>query len=160
MKKYLCLFGIILFFLAAPYNNLKAAPSLTKFSLNVGGLTGSDFDIFYWTAGAAIDINLANIFMISPEGFVMGYKFDFDYFIGFVGGTGNITFGSGSNKFFLGAGPLLVFPINWTTGSTALTLKLQAGLISGGFRMTAYAITDWEDPFSGFAFGATLGIVF
>lgn len=78
MKKYLCLFGIILILLTAPFNNLKAAPSLAKFSLNVGSITDSGFTTFYWTAGAAIDINLANIFMISPEGSVLGYKFDFD----------------------------------------------------------------------------------
>jgi hypothetical protein len=158
MKKFCVYIAVILLlFLSYPFQG-KAA-GMTHFSVNAGVLTDKNFDLFYWTAGAAIDIHLGNILMISPEGFVMGYKFDFDYFLGFAGGTGNVTFGKRGSQFFLGAGPLIAFPINWS-GDTALVLKLQGGVISGPLRLTVYAMTDWEDPFSGMALGATLGLRF
>jgi len=158
MKRMSLPFAACLLLILLPLHQGRAA-GMTDFSLNVGGVTDLDFQDFFWTAGAAVDIHLGNVLMISPEGFVLGYKFDFDYFLGFAGGTANITFGKRGGQFFLGAGPLIAFPINYA-GDTAFILKLQGGILSGPLRLTAYAMTGWEDPFGEILLGASLGFRF
>jgi uncharacterized protein YgiM (DUF1202 family) len=130
------------------------------FGINFGAQTDTNFnfDPFLWTAGAELDIEFGKFLMLSPEAILVGSGFEFKEFILYPAAILNFTagplfFGGGVAKgFFIGSG---------ASGSTDFVLKLNAGLVAPGVKLTVYALTAFDDLFgSGMALGATLGFRF
>lgn len=124
-----------------------------------GGVVTDDslsFDPFLWTAGVNLDFHFGN-FMLSPECFITVYKFEFDPLLIQPAVIANIKLSS----FFVGAGLTKWFVVGEGDDfSTDLALKLNAGFRGNNFRLTAFAVMDFDNLFSDMVVGATFGISF
>lgn len=139
-------------------SGLSAAGKPMSFGLNFGVMTDNDFsfDPFIWTAGAEIDLQLGDYLMLSPELTLAENGFKFEKFLLIPGVMLNVTpgslfFGGGLVKgIFIGSGE--------TFADDEFSLKLNAGLFSREFKLTAYLITSFDDLFGEFmTVGASLG---
>jgi hypothetical protein len=154
MKKVLILLcGLLL------VSGIYAAGNQMDFGLNFGIMTVDDFkfDPIMWTAGAELDFQLGNYIMLSPELTLVGYKFEFKQFILYPGVILNFTPGN----FFIGGGVVKGFLIgSGTSGSSAIALKLNAGILSKNIKLTTYLISDFDNLFKNMLIGASLGFMF
>jgi uncharacterized protein YgiM (DUF1202 family) len=130
------------------------------FGLNFGAMTDDtfNFDPFLWTAGVELDIELGSFLMLSPEAILVGSGFEFDVFTLYPAAILNLT----ASSFFVGGGVAKGFVIgSGMSGSTDFALKLNAGLVAPGVKLTVYALMAFDNIFgSGMALGATLGFRF
>jgi hypothetical protein len=155
MKKIvILLFGLLL------VSGAYAAGNQMNFGINFGTMTDDSFSFspFLWTAGAELDIQFGDYLMFSPEATLVGYKFEFKNFLLFPAAILNFTPGN----FFVGGGLTKGFYIGSGTSFaiTDVALKLNAGLISRNLKLTAYAITAFNNLFKDMLVGASLGFRF
>lgn len=136
------------------------ATTAIHFGLNVGTMTDTDFtfDPVPWTVGVEIDIEFGKILMLSPEVTLLGSGFEFKQFVLYPGAILNLKLSS----LFVGGGAVKGFLIgSGLSGSTDFALKLNAGLVATGVKLTVYAIMPFDDLFSdNMAIGASLGFRF
>ncbi|MBN2346052.1 MAG: hypothetical protein JXO51_06645 [Candidatus Aminicenantes bacterium] len=140
-------------------SGVYAAGTQMSFGLNFGAMTDDSFsfDYFYPGVGAELDIQVGDVLMISPEITLYSIKFEFDTLLLYPGAMVNFTPGG----FFVGGG--VVKPIAISGGgsySTDFALKLNAGLVSKGVKLTFYLITVFDSLFDGMLIGANLGFRF
>ncbi|MCP4221696.1 MAG: hypothetical protein GY765_44145 [bacterium] len=115
------------------------------------------FSPFLWTAGVNIDIHLGDMLMLSPEGFITCYKFEFDPFWLAPGVLLNIKMDS----FFIGGGVTKWILIgDGYTVSTDVAFKMNAGFRSDRYKLTAFAVSAFDNMFKDMQVGVTLGIRF
>jgi uncharacterized protein YgiM (DUF1202 family) len=129
------------------------------FGLNFGAQTDTNFnfDPFLWTTGVELDIEFGSFLMLSPEAILVGSGFEFKNFILYPAAILNLT----ASSFFVGGGVAKGFFIgSGTSGSTDFLLKLNAGLVAPGIKLTAYALMAFDDLFGDMILGATLGFRF
>ncbi len=155
MKKAIVLVSLLLL-----ASGLCAAGTGTNLVLNLGVMTddGFTFDPFIWTAGLELDLQLGKYLMLSPEVTLAQNGFKFKEFLLFPGAVLNFTPGS----FFVGGG--LVKGIYIGSGQAFVaddfSLKLNAGFLTENLKLTAYAITTFDNLFSDMLVGASLGFRF
>ena len=157
MKKNIYVLLAVAFILVMFCSNLNAQQEEgMSFSLNGGVVTDDSFsfDPFLWTAGIIMDFHLGDYLMLSPECFIIVYKFEFDPLWLAPAVIANIKLQS----FFVGAGITKWFIIgDGYNASTDFALKINAGLRSGGIRLTAFIVTPFDGMFSHMTIGATIG---
>jgi hypothetical protein len=153
MKKAIVLLcGVLL------VSGLYSATNKLTFDINIGTMTDKQlsFDPIYWTAGGELDIPFGKILMLSPEVILVGYKFEFKEFLLFPAVILNVAF----SNFFVGGGVTKGFYIGSGTSTeiTDFAMKVNAGFMSEGLKITAYMITPFTDQaFKDFIVGATIG---
>lgn len=153
-KTIIMLFGLLL------VSGVFAAGNEMGFVLNFGVVTNDDFNFnpLMWTVGGELDFQLGDSLMISPDLTIVGNGFKFKEFLVFPSVMLNFTPGG----FFVGGGLTKGFYIgNGEDFSiTDVALKLNAGLISPGIKLTAYVVTAFKNLFEGMAVGASVGFRF
>ena len=155
MKKAIVLVSLLLL-----ASGLCAAGTGSNLVLNLGVMTddGLSFSPFIWTAGLELDLQLGKYLMLSPEVTLAQNGFKFKEFLLFPGAVLNFTPGS----FFVGGG--LVKGIYIGSGQAFVaddfSLKLNAGFLTEHLKLTAYAITTFDNLFSAMLVGASLGFRF
>lgn len=125
-------------------------------SSNFGIITRNDFkfDPLYLSGNITLDFYVGGFIMISPEcTFYADSKFASASMILAPGGTINFT----SGPLFFGAGIVKEFWLKSTDVSIPLELKLQAGVRASKFRLGAYMLTFFKEPFKQKSFGFTIG---
>lgn len=131
-----------------------------NFGINFGIMTDDDFKFkpLMWTAGAELDFQFGDYLMLSPEVMLVGNKFEFKEFILYPAAILNFTAGG----FFIGGGVTKAFYIgSGHPDPSDFLLKLNAGFLGKSMKLTAYAITPFDNLFKkGMAVGATLGFRF
>ena len=125
-----------------------------QFTFNWGIITDDSFsfDTYYAEYGFALDIVFTDYFMISPELYLVSYKFKFDPLYLAPG----ILFNYESNSLFAGIGVSKWFKLSGNAVSTDWRLKLNAG-IDKEFRLTAFITTPFDNLFKNVMVGLTLG---
>jgi SH3-like domain-containing protein len=129
------------------------------FGINFGAMTDDTFtfDPFLWTAGAELDFQFGSFLMLSPEVMLVGSGFEFKEFILYPAAILNFT----ASSFFVGGGVAKGFLIgSGATGSTDFLLKVNAGLVAPGVKLTVYALTAFDNLFNDMLLGASLGFRF
>ncbi|MCX6553933.1 MAG: SH3 domain-containing protein [Candidatus Aminicenantes bacterium] len=137
----------------------ESAGSSIHFGFNFGAQTDEsfNFDPFFWSTGAELDIQFGKVLMLSPEVILVGSGFEFKEFILYPAAILNFTAG----PLFVGGG--VAKPIVISSGpsvSTDFLLKLNAGLVATGVKLTAYALMAFDSLFENMILGATLGFRF
>lgn len=158
MKKSFIIVFVLALVLSFSAVELKAKSTGMELFLNGGVVTDDSlsFDPFLWTAGLNLDIHFGS-FMLSPECFVTVYKFEFDPLWLQPAVIANIKLSS----FFVGAGLTKWFLIgDGYSLSTDVALKINAGLRGNNFRLTVFAVTNFDNLFEDMSVGATFGISF
>jgi hypothetical protein len=115
------------------------------------------FEIRLWTAGINVDFHLEDSLMLTPELImIFGWRFHFDYLWLAPGLILNTKYKS----LFLGAGVTKWFQISNDDDDFPFIflLKFNVGANVGKLRLAGFAITTFN--FSGFLFGATIGLRF
>lgn len=134
-----------------------AAGNEMSFGINFGVMTDQSFsfDPVYWTAGAELDFQIGNYIMFSPEVILVGSGFGFKDFFLFPAAILNFT----ASNFFIGGGLTKGFYLGsgTTTEITDVALKLNAGFLSKNLKLTAYAITAFNNLFKDMILGASIG---
>jgi len=130
-------------------------------ALSFGTLTDDSFSFkpFFWTSGLNLDLYLSEHIVLSPEFFIIVHNFDFDAFFLAPSALLNFNFGGfvvggGVTKFWLVGSSIAGAP------SSDPALKLNAGYMGDGIRLTAYVITPFSDLFKSNTIGASLGFYF
>ncbi len=155
MKKAIVLVSLLLL-----ASGLCAAGTGANLVLNLGVMTddGFSFRPFIWTAGLELDLQIGKYLMLSPEATLAANGFKFKEFLLYPGAVLNFTTGS----FFAGGG--LVKGIFIGSGQAFVddkfSLKLNAGFLTENLKLTAYAITTFDNLFSDMLVGASLGFRF
>lgn len=160
MKKIyvLILAGFLVFGLwAAP---LEADSDGMNVFINAGVVTDDSFSFspFIWTAGLNLDIHLGEMLMLSPEALITVSEFSFDPFWLSPAVLLNVKLDS----FFVGGGLTKWFLVGDEdiTVSTDVALKLNAGLVGENYRLTAFAVMEFDNLFSDMIVGVTIGFRF
>jgi hypothetical protein len=159
MKKKFVLMIVLVLLVCFSVSKLEAENKGMDFYLHAGVMTDDSFsfDPFLWTAGANMDFHLGDMFMLSPEVHIIVHKFKFDPLWLAPGCLLNVKlesffFGGGLTKWFIiGDGYEL---------TTDIALKLNAGFTGDNFKLTAYAVMDFDSIFKNMVVGATFAIKF
>lgn len=125
-------------------------------SANSGILTRGDFhfDPLYLSGNITLDMRVSSFLMVSPEFTAYSNsRFESSSVTLAPGGTVNLTPG----PFFFGAGIVKEFWLKSSSVTIPLQLKIQAGVITGKYRLGAYMLTYFKDLFEYKAYGFTLG---
>lgn len=159
MKKRFVL--VILFVLLVGFSasRMDAENKGMDFYLHAGVMTDDSFsfDPLLWTAGVNLDFHLGDFLVLSPEAHIIVHKFDFDPLWLAPGCLLNIKLQS----FFVGGGLTKWFLIgDGYELSTDVALKLNAGFTGENFKLTAYAVMDFDNLFKDMIVGATFAIKF
>lgn len=137
-----------------------AAGNEMSFGINFGFMTDQSFsfDPVYWTAGVELDLQFGNYIMFSPEVILVGSGFEFKDFFFFPAAILNFT----ASNFFIGGGLTKGFYLGSGTATeiTDVALKLNAGFTSKNLKLTAYAITAFNNLFNDMILGASFGFKF
>lgn len=142
MRKITLMF-LCLFLVAASVSNIyaetsNASPDKSKFYINLGAITNTSFDIFWWQVGAMVDLPLGNDLFLTPEVMFSGWKFDFNELSLYPGATINLKFGEKGNEFFAGAGLLVYLVLAPSDIDTNFALKIHGGFIGDNIKLTLY----------------------
>jgi len=151
MKKAALLAVCLAAFLMIFVSSAQAAGPL-NFYIRGGILAPSDFsfDPIFALAGANIDINIGAA-SISPECDLLLYNFTFNPAILLPGVLLNFNLAN----FYIGAGGILpVFIGSGYSFHGDVLFKANAGLKLGGFKLQAFALTDFTETLIGATFGA------
>ncbi len=151
MKKAMSIIVCALALFTFTVSSAKAAGPL-NFYIRTGIITPSDFsfDPIFALAGANIDINIGAA-SISPECDLLLYNFTFNPAILLPGVLLNFNLAN----FYIGAGATLpVFIGSGYSFHGDVLFKANAGLKLGGFKLQAFALTDFTETLIGATFGA------
>jgi hypothetical protein len=159
MKKKCVLTLVLVLLVFFSVSKLEAENKGMDFYLHAGVMTDDSFsfDPFLWTAGVNLDFHLGDFLMLSPEVHIVVHKFEFDPLWLAPGCLLNVKLQS----FFVGGGLTKWFIIgDGYELSTDVALKLNVGFMGENFKLTAYAVMDFDSIFSNMVVGATFAIKF
>jgi hypothetical protein len=160
MKKTMVVLIAVLVALSFSAKSLEAQDIGMNFYINFGLLTDDSFSFndYLWSGGAALDIHVGPLLMITPECDIIVYKFEFDPVILAPAVMANIKL----KNFFFGAGITKWFLIGDSTGTIEgdFALKANLGLRTNNLRLTLYGISYFDNFFDYLLIGVTLGFGF
>jgi len=135
---FVCLLLIATFVPKINAETTKTTPDEMKFYINVGAITYTSFDTFWWQIGAMVDLPLGNNLFITPEVMFSGWRFDFEELSLYPGATINLKFGEKSNEFFVGSGLLIYLVLAPSDVDTNFALKIHGGYIGNNIKLTLF----------------------
>lgn len=160
MKKVLFIFIAVFLVFSFSLKPLKAQDIGMNFYINFGLVTDDSFSFndYLWSGGAALDIHIGPLLMITPECDIIVYKFEFDPVILAPAVIANIKL----KNFFFGAGITKWFLIGDSIGTVEsdFALKANLGLRTSNLRLTLYGISYFDNFFDYLLIGITLGFGF
>jgi hypothetical protein len=156
---FVCVLLIVTFVPKINAATAKATSDEMKFYINVGAITNTAVDTFWWQTGVMLDLPLGNNLFLTPEVMLSGWKFDFNEVSLYPGATINLKFGEKSNEFFVGSGLLIYFVLAPSSVDTNFALKIHGGYISNNIKLTLFYTHLLKDIgwFYSDYFGANIG---
>jgi len=141
MRKFILVFLCLVLAAASVssiYAETSASSDRSKFYINLGAITDTAVDTFWWQAGVMLDLPLGNNLFLTPEVMLSGWRFDFNEVSLYPGATINLKFGDKGNEFFAGAGLLIYLVLAPSDVDTNFALKIHGGYIGGNIKLTLY----------------------